>query len=956
MQSKFWAAGADSLESEYSSESDDQEQVQQEKAVAPPSRWAAAETSSSDDEGRVVKSLKDRRWGAMREVIRQMENHMKILDFAELGKDYETLLKSYNKAHQVIEQEGVPNFFIRALVELESFVEEKLKDKENFKKLSRPKALALNTLRAKVRKTTEPWASSIADCKENPEKFETQSEESDEADSDSDFSENDSSELSESSDGSSSSSDDEEKGRKGKTEGSDDDSEWSDSEAEEESQEEDGDRQKDAMAKWGVREEGEKTRTKSAKKKSSSKSSKTPAKEPTPAGAEGGFSTKDMQHLFDSTDINEEVIAKRVQMVVEKRGRRGVDKMEQMRILKRLAELAETVSPQCHLEVLGHLISAEFDTTSGVFTSMPLQIWMETFAGVKLLLSIMEQNKGAYLVPLAGLAESSTPEEIQQMSASILTSFVERLDDDLTKSLQSTDVHSDEYKERLGKSIDILALLWRTFCFLDERGFKAQAATVALKVNEHMHYKPDTIASKMWDVLRKELPEELCKGLPGGNLAPRAFIETLTRYVFKYSASQREKIRALLHVAYSKSLHDDYYQARDLMHTPNIQELAMQTDISTQILYNRNLVQLGLCAFRNGLIQDAHACLSQICPKHKELLAQGLSNLKNVERTQEQERAEKRRLLPYHMHISMELIECVHNICAMLLEVPHMAHDAFDPRKRPISKHFRRMLEMYDRQAFVGPPENARETVMAATKALQRGDWSDCARHIWSLSIWDKMFNKEHIQQMLLQKIKAEAMRTYIFTYLSLYDSFAIGQLASMFDLSLNAVHSIVSKMMINEEIHASWDETSQFILISRVKHTRLQQLALTLAENVANAVEQNELTLNMKNPKFALTHERRFMRDGDRAGWGTRDREDGGGHRSRPGFRGRAGLNPVGARGRGLGRGTYRGSGFRGNRGSGDYRGDYRGESRGDRGEYRGNSDQRDPFRIKFSSPLTYN
>lgn len=129
------------------------------------------------------------------------------------------------------------------------------------------------------------------------------------------------------------------------------------------------------------------------------------------------------------------------------------------------------------------------------------------------------------------------------------------------------------------------------------------------------------------------------------------------------AASPREKIRALLHVAYSKSLHDDYYQARDLMHTPNIQELAMQTDISTQILYNRNLVQLGLCAFRNGLIQDAHACLSQVCPKHKELLAQGLSNVKNIERTQEQERAEKRRLLPYHMHISMELIECVHNMC-----------------------------------------------------------------------------------------------------------------------------------------------------------------------------------------------------------------------------------------------------------------------------------------------------
>ena len=88
-------------------------------------------------------------------------------------------MKSYHKANQVIEQEGVPNFFVRALVTLESFVEEKHKDKETFKKLSRPKALALNTLRAKVRKTTEPWATSIAECKENPDKYETQSEDSD---------------------------------------------------------------------------------------------------------------------------------------------------------------------------------------------------------------------------------------------------------------------------------------------------------------------------------------------------------------------------------------------------------------------------------------------------------------------------------------------------------------------------------------------------------------------------------------------------------------------------------------------------------------------------------------------------------------------------------------------------------------------------------------------------------
>lgn len=336
-------------------------------------------------------------------------------------------------------------------------------------------------------------------------------------------------------------------------------------------------------------------------------------------------------------------------------------------------------------------------------------------------------------------------------------------------------------------------------------------------------------------------------------------MDKLSKYIYAKDATDRLRTRAILAHIYHHALHDNWFEARDLVLMSHLQENIHHSDPSTQILYNRTMAHLGLCAFRHANIKDAHNCLVDLMMtgKPKELLAQGLLPQRQHERSKEQEKIEKQRQMPFHMHINLELLECVYLVSAMLLEIPYMAAHEFDARRRMISKTFYQQLRSSERQSLVGPPESMREHVVAAAKAMRHGNWLACNTYIinekMNAKVWDLFYQADNVRAMLTKLIREDSLRTYLFTYSHVYDSISMPALAKMFELDRAVVHSIISKMIINEELMASLDDPTSTVVMHGSEPSRLQSLALQLTDKLNNFVDSNERIFEMKQGNFFM-------------------------------------------------------------------------------------------------------
>lgn len=596
-----------------------------------------------------------------------------------------------------------------------------------------------------------------------------------------------------------------------------------------------------------------------------------------------------------------ESILSHLRIIHESRGKKNTDRQEQIRTMERM--LAVAVTPYQKIRVYLSLISTRFDLTSGSSLNyMQPEQWKQADTEFGQLLEILENNRDHVVLESAEAWDDDdkppqpAPGAPLKIPGSIV-SFVERLDDELIRSLQHIDPHAAEYIERLTDEQTLYNKIVRTMLYAETIQGDASLEVPQQIVNrvvirriEHIYFKPAQVVTVQEDKAWESIPTQLDSKITSRQQqkAPADLIATLCTYLFENSADIIRG-RAYLCQVYFYALHDGYYKARDMLLMSHLQETISNFDINTQILFNRTLVQVGLCAFRAGLVYESQITLQEICGsgRQKELLAQGVMVQRYSQVSPEQERLERQRQLPFHMHINLELLECVYLTCSMLLEIPLLAQTGSSPdiRKRIISKTYRRHLEFHERQIFTGPPENTRDHIMQASRALAAGEWRKSVDLINAIKIWDLMAQTDKIKAMLSVQIQEEGLRTYLFTYAPFYDTLAVTVLAGMFELDERKVAAIVSKMIAHEELAAALDQVNSAIIFRKgVELSRLQSLALTLSDKASNLIESNEKSLEQRTSGM----EHRFERQGgQRGGRGGRGGMRGGGRGSGPRTRG---------------------------------------------------------------------
>lgn len=185
-------------------------------------------------------------------------------------------------------------------------------------------------------------------------------------------------------------------------------------------------------------------------------------------GADDGFHT--VGKGGRTLQFTPESILKHLRSIMESRGKKNTDRTEQIKIMEKLYEVATT--PYQKIRVLLTLISTRFDLSTGAQTFMSQEQWKAAEQEFGTLLTILESNLDLVVVENAEEWEDDEKQPVPVAGEKLkipgsVVSYIERLDDELTRSLQHIDPHTAEYIDRLSDEGSLYNSIVRTQLYVE---------------------------------------------------------------------------------------------------------------------------------------------------------------------------------------------------------------------------------------------------------------------------------------------------------------------------------------------------------------------------------------------------------------------------------------------------------------------------------------------------------
>jgi translation initiation factor 3 subunit C len=282
-----------------------------------------------------------------------------------------------------------------------------------------------------------------------------------------------------------------------------------------------------------------------------------------------------------------------------------------------------------------------------------------------------------------------------------LISVLEKLEIELYKSLQYTDQNSKEYILRIKDEITLIILCSKVLEYYKSNTDKSYRPRIYILILSHIYHKNEDQLRRIGEkLISQNVSDEYLKILAEN---PEKFMNDISNLLFSNS-EEKSKLKAILLLITSYCLMNKYNKAHNFFKKCNYFDLITHLkDENIKILYNRTMVQLGLCAFRNGNYQDSLFYLMPLCQmgtsKLKEYLSQSYN--KEMEKSIFFDKEDKKRIIPFIMIINIDEVECTFYLASLLLDLPKvLLYKLGKSSGNTVNLVFKKLMDNFEKQVI----------------------------------------------------------------------------------------------------------------------------------------------------------------------------------------------------------------------------------------------------------------